>query len=255
MAKRKDPKRRKRSQADSEKMPDLPDRRVIEGRMWQDLRHSGEGEDAGSRLREAQDLIYQAFESPDSEERVRLARQALEICPDCADAYVLLAEHAPSRKEALELYEKGVAAGERALGERTFREQAGHFWGLLETRPYMRAREGLAQALWAAGRREEAVRHLQDLLRLNPNDNQGLRYLLAEWLLHLDQDEDLGRLLQQYEQDGSATWAYTRALLAFRQGGETPEARKLLKEARKTNKHVPAYLLGQKPLPPQQPPY
>ena len=117
----------------------------------------------------------------------------------------------------------------------------------------MRARLGLAHSLWTAGRRDEAVRHLQDMLRLNPGDNQGVRYTLAGFLLFLDRDDDLDQLLRQYPDEGSAAWAYTKALLAFRRHGDTPEARRLLKEARKTNKHVPAYLLGEK-FPPTEPP-
>ena len=182
-------------------------------------------------------------------EQVRLARKALEISPDCADAYVLLAEHAQTAEEARKLYEQGVAAGERALGKQAFEEYAGHFWGILETRPYMRAREGLAQCLWEAGRREEAAEHYQEMLRLNPNDNQGVRYSLATLLLDMDRDEDLRRLLAEYEDDASAEWAYTRALLAFREGGESAQANKLLTQAMKVNKHVPAYLLGHKQLP------
>jgi hypothetical protein len=69
--------------------------------------------------------------------------------------------------------------------------------------------------------------------------------LLAGFLLFLDRDDDLNRLLQQYHED-SAAWTYTKALLAFRQQGDTLEARRLLKTARLTNKHVPAYLTGQK---------
>src|SRR5207248_2571008 len=68
------------------------------------------------------------------------------------------------------------------------------------------------------------------------------------WLLNLDRDEDLAQLLGQYDED-SATWLYARALLAFRQQGDSGEARRLLREARKANKHVPAYLLAEKPLP------
>jgi hypothetical protein len=117
-------------------------------------------------------LMYQAFEEPDEQRRVQLAKDALAICPDCADAYVLLAEHATSRQEALRLYEQGVAAGERALGAEAFQRDVGYYWGILETRPYMRARLRLAHSLWTAGRRDEAVRHLQDLLRPNPGDNQ-----------------------------------------------------------------------------------
>ena len=83
----------------------------------------------------------------------------------------------------------------------------------------MRAKLGLAECLWATGRRDEAVAHLQEMLRLNPNDNQGVRYTLASWLLLTDRDDDLERLLGQYPDEDSATWAYTRVLLAFRRGG------------------------------------
>jgi tetratricopeptide (TPR) repeat protein len=233
----------------------LPDRRAIEAQM----RHLVAGlqghADEDTPLARAQPLLDRAFEEADEDKRVRLAHDALAVCPDCADAFVLLAEHAPRRKEALRLYEQGVAAGERALGAEAFQRDIGHFWGLLDTRPYMRARLGLAHALWTAGRREEAVAHLQDMLRLNPGDNQGVRYTLAGFLLFLDRDDDLARLLQQYPDEGSATWAYTRALLVFRRQGDTPEARELLRAAKKANKHVPAYLLGEKYPPPEQPDY
>ena len=83
----------------------------------------------------------------------------MEISADCADAYVLLSEGARDAGEARRLLEQGVAAGERALGREYFEENAGHFWGLLETRPYMRARQGLAQILWAQGECDAAVAH------------------------------------------------------------------------------------------------
>jgi tetratricopeptide (TPR) repeat protein len=203
-------------------------------------------------LDEAQALIYQAVELPDPAERIKLARKALEISGDCADAYVLLAENAPSRKAALGYYEQAVAAGERALGSATFQEEAGHFWGLLETRPYMRAREGLAHALWALARREEAVEHLREMLRLNPHDNQGVRYALTSWLLNLDRDEELGQLIEQFDEI-TAHWAFTKALLAYRRHGDTPEGRALLKAAHKRNRFVRGWLLGEEPLPEERP--
>ena len=43
--------------------------------------------------------------------------------------------------------------------------------------------------------------------------------------------------------------------MAFRKGGESAEADRLLKQAAKVNKHVPSYLLGHKQLPQEMPPY
>jgi tetratricopeptide (TPR) repeat protein len=227
-------------------LPPLPDRRVIEGMMARML-VPGAVDDALSR---AQDLIYDAFDAPTTQRRIALAQKALEISPLCADAYVLIAEHAaPDFDERLGLYRRAVDAGERALGRAAFEEDVGHFWGLLETRPYMRARLGLAQMLWASGRREEAVAHYRDLLRLNPNDNQGVRYLLAACYLELGDDDDLAALLRAYEEDGSAPWAYAAALPAFRRDGDGDRSRKLLAEALDSNQHVPGYLLGERRMP------
>jgi tetratricopeptide (TPR) repeat protein len=206
-------------------------------------------------LFEAQDLMYEAFDAQGSR-RAELALQALTISPDCADAYLLLAEEtASSAEEARELLEQGVAAGERALGPDPFEEDVGHFWGILETRPYMRARAALAETLWALERREEAVEHNRELLRLNPNDNQGLRDRQVEWLLWLERYDELDALLAAYDEDTSAALVYTRALAAFRREGASSNAARLLAEAREANPHVVAYLIGRKALPKRLPDY
>lgn len=232
---------------------EVSDRRMMEAILRQMMGGAAGGPEPDTPLGRAQQVLDQAYHEPSPQKRIELAQQALAISPDCADAYTLLAEHASSRKDTADWYEKAVAAAERALDPEIFREGAGHFWSLLETRPYMRARLGLAHSLWTRGRQEEAVNHAREMLRLNPGDNQGIRYTLAGWLLNLDRDEELAQLLEQYGDEGSATWAYTRALLAFRQNGDTPEARRLLKDAKKINKHVPDFLLGQKRLPMEPP--
>jgi len=201
-------------------------------------------------LEQAQELIYDAFDEQDPHRRVEIARKALQVSGDCADAYVLLAEEtAEEPEEAKKLYEEALKAGERALGEETFREEAGHFWGILETRPYMRARHGLALCLWVLGRREEAAEHYRRMLELNPNDNQGVREQLATALVELGNDEELGELLERYRDDGGATWAYTRALWTFRREGASERANVALQAAIQNNPFAPTYLLGEKELP------
>lgn len=212
---------------------------------------------ARTALDRAQDLMYDAWEEPSRVRRVALARKSLDISGDCADAYVLLAQEAPTAAEAEALYAAGCAAGERALGPARFSDDAGHFWGLVETRPYMRARLGLANSLYSAGRHDEAVAHYRELLRLNPGDNQGVRYLLAAALSELHRDEELSELLdgEDYRDDASAAWLYTRALVIFRREHDRPLARKALAAARRSNPHVAAYLTGARKLPRRLPDY
>jgi tetratricopeptide (TPR) repeat protein len=196
-------------------------------------------------IEQAQDLIYDAWERATARSRIALARKALAISPLCADAYNILAEEARSVEEARDLYARGVEAGELALGRKGFREYAGHFWGFLETRPYMRARAGLASALLKLGDDEAAIGHYHDMLELNPGDNQGIRYVLAACLLRRGDEAELKNLLAAYRAEGSAHWLYTRALLAFREGrvGED-EVVRLVKDAWSANEHVPAILAG-----------
>ncbi len=198
----------------------------------------------------AQEIMWDAWDAGTRKRRIALANKALAISPLCADAYVLLAQEAAHKPhEAVDFYRKGVEAGEEALGQRPFREDVGDFWLIIETRPYMRARQGLAMAQWKLGQREEAVTHYRDMLRLNPNDNQGIRYILLDCLLELGLDDDAAKLLKRYKDDGSAHWAWAGALSLFRRGGDNAVSRKALARAAKTNKHVAAYLIGRKKLP------
>jgi tetratricopeptide (TPR) repeat protein len=221
----------------------LPDRRAMEGVM-----SAIGGRRAEDATAEAQDVMYDAWEQTNRRARVALAHKALAISPLCADAYVLLAEEeAKSAAAALAYYRKGVEAGEQALGPKGFKQCAGHFWGFLETRPYMRARAGLAATLNALGEVDAAIAHYRDMLKLNPGDNQGIRYVLASCLMKRGETEALKQLLDQYDEDGSAPWLYTRALVAFREhAAPGKKADELAKRAWRRNKHVPAVLAGAK---------
>jgi hypothetical protein len=233
------------------------DRRSMERMLAQMVTETGTEPIGDPAWHKAQELMYQAWEENNPGRRLILAHEALEVSPDCADAYVLLAEEeADTLGRALGYYQQGVAAAERVLGSEYLVENAGYFWGLLETRPYMRARQGLANTLWELGRTEEAMQHFQEMLQLNPNDNQGIRYSLLQLLLTMNRDTEAQELLGQYEDEGTAEWLYTRALLAFRVGGsDDKSAARLLRAALKQNPHAPAYLIGRRRVPPKLPAY
>jgi tetratricopeptide (TPR) repeat protein len=203
---------------------------------------------AATPLEKAQDLMYHAFDAR-GRRRIQLARKALELSPDCADAYALLAEEVTDPEASLVLYRQAIAAGERAIGPEIMRDDVGHFWGIVKTRPYMRAKMGLAHCLQTMNRIEEAIGEYQDLLRLNPNDNQGVRDVLLPVLFVAGRDADAGTLLNAYADDASAMWTYGWALWAFRQDGDSPAARERLRDAIKSNRHVPKYLTGKAEMP------
>lgn len=201
----------------------------------------------------ARDLIYNAFEAVGNR-RYKLAEQALKLDPDCVDAYVIAAENADSLEEALTWYEKGMMIGEEELGKAFFMENMGHFWGLLETRPFMRAKFNYAMTLYDLGKISVATQHYEEMLRLNPNDNQGVRNLLFIAYSDLSQFKMAHKLLLEYGEQ-TAQGLYNTTLLELLEKGCTPKAAKLFKEAKKQNKYVVPYLTGKKRLPANQPDY
>jgi tetratricopeptide (TPR) repeat protein len=195
---------------------------------------------AATPLEKAQDLMYRAFAAR-GRRRIQLARQALELSADCADAYVVLAEESFAPDTAHAFYEQGVEAGERALGPEVFTRDAGRFWDIVGTRPYMRARLGLAGSLDDLGRRDEAIQHYRELLRLNASDNQGVRYALLSTLLDEGRAAEALMLIGRFDED-SALWCYGRALALFQREGDSAAARDAVRTALGVNRHVPHFL-------------
>jgi tetratricopeptide (TPR) repeat protein len=242
--------------------------RLFEGRSFESLeavnaeltRMNQEGDRVESPARDltplerAQELAYDAMEAH-GRLRIKRARQALALSANCADAWVLLAEEASTPEAAIERYERAVLAGAAAIGAERFATLRGEFWGHLETRPYMRARLGLAQALRDLGRDDEAVAQYRALLELNPGDNQGVRYLLLATLLQRGMNDEAGALLSEHEDDLQALWPYGRLLWQFRVGGDTGRTREAFDAAIRANPFVVPYLLEPDSLPFTRPPH
>jgi len=214
----------------------------------------GKGTAKRSRKHEAQDLAYLAMETREPNESAAFAERALALDSDCVDAFVQLGRLAyEEADELIEHMRRAVVIGERGLGgKKYFDEEQGYFWGLLETRPYMRARAYLAQLLTEAGLDDEAVEQYEDMLRLNPNDNQGIRYPLLGLYLSAENLDGVRRLLAEYEDEGSAVLVWSLVLERFLSGDEE-EAANALTEARQTNQYVQNYLVGRKRIPVELP--
>ncbi len=202
---------------------------------------------------EAQELAYAAMEAKTKERARTLARRALAKDPDCVDALVIMTGiEAKSPKQAIAGLQKALTAGERSLGAEFFKENKGHFWGLVETRSYMRARVELAELLHMEGLNLDAIQHYEALLELNPGDNQGVRYPLLGLYLTVGNLEGARKLLREFEDDAMATFAWGRALERVL-SGDLAGASVALGIARRENRFLEHYLTGQKEMPSQLP--
>lgn len=97
----------------------------------------------------------------------------------CLDAHAHLGNLYFDRNpvRALTHYEAGVRIGELSLGA-SFEGVLS--WMMIDNRPFLRCLHGYGLCLWVLRRKAEALAVFERMLWLNPNDNQGIRFLLED---------------------------------------------------------------------------
>ncbi len=201
----------------------------------------------------AMELVFEAWECDSDREKIAYAERALILDKDCADAYnVLAGVKAETLQEMLEFYVKAIEAGKKSLGD-DFEEFKGRFWGIQETRPFMRAMSGYSTALWYMGEKSKSVQVMKEMMELNPDDNQGVRYILITKLLILNRLLEAEKLYNDSKDDPTAHWHYSKAYLYFSKRSKQLYADKALTEAMESNPYVPFFLFGIYDMPEKQP--
>ncbi len=82
------------------------------------------------------------------------------------------------------------------------KEYIGEFYGVFETRPYIRLRKTYFDTLYYAGMLRPAIREGKEILRLNRSDNTGVRYQIILIYAFLGEEAALKKLLGKYEITG-----------------------------------------------------
>ena len=140
------------------------------------------------------DSIIESNDLKESGDRRGAERILQELCQadlTCLDAHAhlgnLVLDVFPER--ALRHYEVGLRIGELSLAE-GFDDVLQ--WGFIDNRPFLRCLHGFGLALWRLGRFDGAARVFDRMLRLNPSDNQGVRFLIGDVRAGIPWEEDAG---------------------------------------------------------------
>ncbi|MGB0733645.1 MAG: hypothetical protein ACPGPF_07760, partial [Pontibacterium sp.] len=212
-------------------------------------------DNGGSHNSQLDDVLEQAYSAPSKSLAIQFANRAIELDPNCVEAYMLKCNLAPSIKEAIKWAEEGVQSVAQQLGSTYFKENKGLFWGLHETRPYMFLLAELGSLQTKNNQLKKAISSYEQLLDLNPNDNQGIRHSLLPVYLQDHQYQNAQALLDQYIEDKSAFMCFNAALLSYVTTGDTTESKHLRKTANSYNKYVAKYLSGKLKMPQEYPEY
>ena len=179
------------------------------------------------------DAGCESYEEGDIDEAEKIFRAVLAQMPDHLDAIHHLALVLSERSlmgKARDLWEQAVRIGHKAFPQDFELGRDRLEWAWLENRPFLRCLHGLALTRYDDGKTEEALRLFQELLSLNPNDNQGVRAMAQEALFKLGRFEDALEIAEQYPNDIMPQTLYGRALTLFKLG-RRQEATVALQEA------------------------
>lgn len=194
---------------------------------------------------EAQELLYDAYAKSESEDRVRLAKQALQIFPNCADAYVILGEdEASSEKEELKYYTKGVEVGRLMLDPKAVEAYPGALWTVTKMRPFLRAMSGYALTQWTLGNRQKGIETANEMLELDNEDHVGIRYMLLFHLIAAGKNNEAIRLLKRFPDEDVYAWELCKAFLMFVKQGPSAKAKRTLKNAIEMNPYIGAIIIS-----------
>jgi hypothetical protein len=218
----------------------------VMGRSLDDLADAAPASDRERAL----DLCYAAQDQYSRREH-QMLREALRLDPDCAQAYVQLAERQSDPAEGEKIYRQAIEAGRRSLGNEPFNDPEYPFWGAIESRPFMRAMAGLAESLGAQSRLAEAADVLAEMLRLNRNDNQGVRYQYVPLLMALGRLDDAKGVMRAYPDDACALWDFAKALIEYKRR-QWSDASLYLDRADQRNPFVIPRMMNLEDRPPSQ---
>jgi len=114
-------------------------------------------------------------------------------------------------------------------------------WSHMDNRPLLRVFQAYAEELYKSKDYEGAESAMEFLLRINPVDNQGIRYLLLKCLQYQEQPLKILDLENEFEGDYSVEFMYGK-VLALLQLDKTSEAATQLVIAKSAFPHVAAEL-------------
>lgn len=156
--------------------------------------------------KDAWDYLDMAYEADSEEDALKYAKKALKLDSNCLDAEMMITELTIEDHEELKIkYEQLIAKEEAHLKDEDILkdENVGSFWGIVETRPYMRLKFAYLQLLIDMGKFRMAIKACEELLELSEDDNMGVRYILMSLYAFFEDELSVNRLHKKFGKEES----------------------------------------------------
>lgn len=190
------------------------------------------------------DYLDLAFTADNLKDALKYARKALKLDPNNYDTEVMFIDlKAKDDNDLLQNYAKAVQRATKHMEEEGYFEDEymGEFWGVLETRPYMRMRGRYVQQLIQCGMIGQAREECKELLRLCEGDNLGMRYVLMHIYVYFEDEDAALALHKQFDSYDETEMLLPLSVLYYKKGDYT-KAVKYLRKLNGANKDLKRFL-------------
>lgn len=136
-------------------------------------------------------FLERAQEAGSRREVLKWIRKARELEPDHVDAALMEIEETAKNpyEQEMRIFELQQKTEKQLREQGYFRKASiGDFWGLIETRPYMRVCQTYVGTLLMNRKMRLAAKACESMLRLCKNDNLGIRYTLIHLYGYLEEE-------------------------------------------------------------------
>ncbi len=168
--------------------------------------------------RTADDYLELAESVTTKKKKLECLSKALELEPGNLDVSRMIAElNAKKPEELLVAFSSLIEKGNSLMEQGGYlRDSMGDFWGILETRPYMRLRHSYFELLIQCGMMGKAVGEAEEMLRLCDNDNLGVRYELMHLYAYFENEDAALALHKKYDEYEESQMLLPLAVLYYK---------------------------------------
>ena len=192
----------------------------------------------------ADDYLELADETDSRKERLEYLNKALALEPDNLDAMRMKATLTTKHfHEFLEELSKLLKKGTRQMEKEGFfaDDCRGNFWGIVETRPYMRLRHAYMRTLMECRMLRRAAEECEEMLALCEDDNLGVRYDLMHLYAMLEEEKPARAVMEKFHSEKETQMLLPFSILHFKLG-HMDEALSALKRLSRVNKDTKKFL-------------
>ncbi len=206
--------------------------------------NAGEVEYENTILDDVYELLEKAENAKSKKQAIKYAKEAYDMCPDCFDAILFQVHLEDNPLKRWRLLEDGLEHEKDRLEDEEYfkKDNIGHFYGIFETRPYIKGLFIKAELLIMDGKIKQSRDICKEILRLNENDNIGARYLLMAIYAYLEEEKDMLKIFNKYREE-NLEMLFPLFVLYYKQGNDD-KAKEYLDRINKANSHFIKFFKG-----------